>query len=1029
MTLRRATIFTIAAVFLLLVGVQFLLTDSLIRGEFVRLERGEAQQSLDRAVTAMDSVSAQLRTMVSDWAWWDDSYAFVQKPNQDFVDSNLPKDILQNLQLNVLAFFDAAGTVRWSAFLPRDTEHWHALPQEIKDSLADRFVVRGDDTPHGFSGILSLPDSGLLIACEPIMKSDKSGPCAGWLLMGRLLDSQAVSHISQSIQGELEFYGPGFPPLPERLGAVAGEPGTWSEERQMVTYDDGIVCFQGLRDIQGRVAFLLAASMERSIYNAGLALSRINFFMLSLSAFVMGAVMILLLERNILARLSRMYRQLNAASEDPDAELNIRLQGNDELARMAQAMDRFVRQMREGDRFVERMLDSMQVGVVIISCKDRLVRDINAYALQLIGLDKDKIVGRECHGFICPNRRGNCPVLDKGASGELARRILLTHDGKKRTILKSVTLIDRGGEPYLVETFVDVTDQDSARVALKESEQKYRTIFMNTGTASILMDHDTTIRLANSEFVKLSGVPAEEFEQGEISWTDFFHRDDLARMREFHDLRRKSNDAAPRNYEARFIDSRGRQHSVAMTVAMIPGTSLSVASIEDISARKEAERQLAEMAFTDDLTELANRQLFMDRLDHAIQSAARRETHVAVLLCDLDEFKNVNDSFGHSAGDNVLREAALRLRQTVRRNDTLARFGGDEFAILVEDVTDVTNMTRIAQEIIDILSKPFNVGGGDVYLGASIGMAVYPTDGYSPERLVQNADLAMYRAKDAGKNRFSLYTKDLNDKAMRRVVLESELREAIAAKAFDVHYQPKVMADTGDVYGMEALIRWPQPDGTYRPPMKFIPFAENTGMVVPLDLFVMEQACLQNMSWIAQGMGPFKVSANLSPRHFQAGDTVANVKAVLQNTLMPPEYFELEITETALMTNFEEAKRTLDSLSDIGVRFALDDFGTGYSSLAYLRRLPFNVIKIDKSFIDLISDEEEDGRVLVRTMLSMAHLMGLETVAEGVETTKQLEFLRENGCIRIQGYVFSPPLAAEAFEATVREQPWRDLVF
>ncbi|MFW5488835.1 MAG: EAL domain-containing protein [Desulfovibrio sp.] len=1027
MTLRRATIFSIAAVFLLLVGIQFLLTDALIRGEFKGLEQEKAYQYLSRAEGAIEQTTAHLRMLVSDWAWWSDSYEFVLKPNQEYVDSNLTAGILNNLQLNALVYYDMNGTVLWSAFQPRETEHWRALPSGFTESL--RFnTTSADGNPTGFSGCIRLPDMLLLVASEPILKSDRTGPPVGWLTMGKLLDGEEVNRISQGIQEPLHLFGPGLPPMSEDMAKVIGPPSDWDETRRLAIHGSTITAYKGLHDLQGSIGAVLAISMPRTIYNTGLGLSRINFFMLSLSAFVMGAVMILLFERNILARLSRISTQLVKAREMPDQDLALRLSGNDELAVMSEAMDSFVSELREGDRFLGNLLNSMQVGVVIISCKERLVKDINQYALDLIGLAKDKVVDRECHGFICPNKRGSCPVLDQGTPGELTRRILLTHSGEKLTILKSVASISKAGEPYLVETFVDITELEKTRMALLESEQKYRTIFMNTGTASILLDDDTTIRLANSEFVKLSGLTPEYFEQGDVSWTDFFHRDDLSRMREFHDLRRKSDESAPRNYEARFIDARGRQHLVAMTVAMIPGTTLSLASIENITARKDAERQLAKLAFTDSLTGLANRQLFQDRLGHAIQSAARRETQVAVMLCDLDEFKNVNDSFGHSAGDSVLRQAAERLSSSVRKNDTLARFGGDEFAVLVEDITDVTNMTRIAQEIIDILSEPFTAGGGDVYLGVSIGMAIYPTDGYSPERLVQNADMAMYRAKEAGKNRFSLYTKDLNDKAMRRVVLESELREAIAANVFDVFYQPKVLSDTGAIYGMEALIRWPQPDGSYRPPMKFIPFAEDTGMIVPLDLLVLEQACLQNMSWIAQGLGPFKVSVNLSSRHFQAGDTVASVQAVLRKTMMPPEYLELEITETALMTNFEEAKRTLDSLSAMGIRFSLDDFGTGYSSLAYLRRLPFNVIKIDKSFIDMISDPEEDGRVLVRTMLTMAHLMGLETVAEGVETMDQFVFLKENGCNRIQGYFFSPPLPPGKFEETARTTPWRDLM-
>ncbi len=554
---------------------------------------------------------------------------------------------------------------------------------------------------------------------------------------------------------------------------------------------------------------------------------------------------------------------------------------------------------------------------------------------------------------------------------------------------------------------------------LAENEKRYRTLFMNTGAATILIGADTRIQLANPEFLNLVGLGPQDQVEGR-SWTEFFHADDLPRMREYHALRRKTPGLAPRGYESRILTRRNEVREVRLTVASIPGTDLSLATIADITAQKSNERQLERQAFYDALTGLANRQLFQDRLRRAMLTAGREQSQVGLLLLDLDEFKHVNDSLGHSAGDLILREAAARFASVLRNSDTLARLGGDEFAVILEDMEGIDALMRVAKDLLGALRAPFLVEGSEIYLGVSVGIAVYPLDAEDAERLVQCADLAMYRAKEQGKNTFGLYKKDLNDQAVRRLTLEAELRQALAEERFSVLYQPKVEAAGQRISGMEALVRWRDAGGGLRPPSAFIPFAESSGLIVPIDFFVLEQACRQTVAWQAAGHRDLTLSVNLSAQHFRRLDLPKRVLEILERTGLSPACLELEITETALLKNFQAAHTMMEDLRSHGVRFALDDFGAGYSSMSYLMALPLQAVKMDKTFVDRIDEESGRGRALARAILSMAEGLGLPVVAEGVETEAQLRFLRDEGCRYVQGYLFAPPLAAQAFEALLR---------
>lgn len=446
-----------------------------------------------------------------------------------------------------------------------------------------------------------------------------------------------------------------------------------------------------------------------------------------------------------------------------------------------------------------------------------------------------------------------------------------------------------------------------------------------------------------------------------------------------------------------------------------------VAVFHDMSEVRGFEEQLRFQAQHDALTSLPNRDLFLDRLEVAIGHAKRAKDQVAVLTIDLDNFKHVNDSLGHTVGDLLLQQVAERLHACLPQDTTIARLGGDDFAVLVEQLSNEQQAIPLAEKIITAFAGPFNLSIYETVITVSIGMTFFPSDGKDAGTLLKNAELAMYRAKEEGKNTYQLFTRAMNDKVVHRLSLENSLRKALDRKEFLVYYQPKVSLATGRIAGMEALVRWQTADGRLISPLDFIPLSEETGLIIPIGEHVLRQACLDAKGWLTGHEDDLTVSVNLSPKQFMQENLLATVTAILHETGFPPERLELEITESAVMANEETAISLLLKLKEIGVRLALDDFGTGYSSLHYLRKLPFDTIKMDRSFVKDLPEDPSSVAIAI-TILTMAHSLGMEVVAEGVETVAQLEFLRSRKCSEIQGFLFSPPVPAQDFFSLLLEK-------
>ncbi|MFK5986394.1 MAG: EAL domain-containing protein [Pseudomonadota bacterium] len=432
----------------------------------------------------------------------------------------------------------------------------------------------------------------------------------------------------------------------------------------------------------------------------------------------------------------------------------------------------------------------------------------------------------------------------------------------------------------------------------------------------------------------------------------------------------------------------------------------------DISERKKVEERIKNLAYYDFLTKLPNRRLLLDRLEMAIANAKRHQHLLGLMFIDLDFFKRINDTLGHSAGDELLKQVANRISGFIREGDTFARIGGDEFVIVLPEMNELSVLTLFARRILEQMKKPFMVASQELFISCSIGISLYPDDGEDSETLLKHADTAMYRIKDLGRNGFELYAKTMDAKSMERLTMETNLHKALEKNQFFLSYQVKVDLASGNIAGIEALIRWDHPDLGILQPLSFIELAEQTGLILPIGKWVLEEACRQNVLWQKMGLPPYRVAVNVSAHQFCREEFLFWITNALKFSGLEAKYLELEITETSLMKKLDQAKHTIDKLKEIGVVISIDDFGTGFSSLAYLRDLPIDFVKIDRSFLTNLLNEKKD-QCIVAAIISMAKHLDIKVIAEGVEVQEQVEFLKQAGCDEIQGFLISRPMTAE----------------
>jgi len=582
--------------------------------------------------------------------------------------------------------------------------------------------------------------------------------------------------------------------------------------------------------------------------------------------------------------------------------------------------------------------------------------------------------------------------------------------------------IDFEGRKARVVLVSDMTEHKKAERALLESEGKFKELFNNA--------IDPIFLFSMSD----DGTPGRFLEVNDIACTKLgYTREELLRMTPFDisvpedfteigKIFKKLLQQEHSSYERSFLTKSGLKIPVEVNAHVFQWHNQKVVQsiARDITDRKRAEETIRRQAYYDVLTNLPNRMLFKDRLEQAMKHAHRNKQILGVIVLDLDRFKNINETLGHLLGDKLLVAVSERLLGVLNESETIARFGGDEFTLLLPQVTSIDEATQHAQKIIELLAAPFKLNNHELHVTTSIGVAFYPEDGENSEILLKNAETAMYRAKEQGRNNFQLYASVMNVSAFKQLLMENSLRRALEKEEFVVYYQPQIDIRTHKIIGAEALVRWQHPDLGLVFPTEFIGLAEETGLIVPIGEWVIRKVCTQSKKWHEAGYDKPCISVNLSARQFQQRNLVGTIAQILQETGLDPQYLGLEITESIAMKNADFTIAAMMEFKKMKIHLSLDDFGTGYSSLSYLKRFPLETLKIDRSFVRDITTDPNDAAI-VTAVVALAHSLKLSVVAEGVETEGQLSFLKSHDCDHVQGYIFSHPLTEENFLKTLRE--------
>lgn len=568
---------------------------------------------------------------------------------------------------------------------------------------------------------------------------------------------------------------------------------------------------------------------------------------------------------------------------------------------------------------------------------------------------------------------------------------------------------------------LEITERSRAETALRESEQRFRVLVENAPEAIIVFDLDTDrVVDANSKAEHLFGCPRVRLLNGSLADFDSSQKTDTSIL---HIRSHDALNGSPLVFESTVRHAEGREIICEVSLVELPshGRRLVRAGYTDITQRKAAEAQIEFLAYHDALTQLPNRLLAKDHMEMAVSYAERSGNKVGLLFLDLDEFKTVNDSLGHLIGDALLKSIAARLSGCIRPTDTLARLGGDEFLIVLADVHDADIITDVSEHILEQLSQPFDVEGHELSTSFSLGIAVYPDDGRDFETLLMKADTAMYHAKDAGRNTYRYHTEKMNLDAIEHLQIRNSLRKALERNEFVLHYQPQIDLRAMKVTGVEALIRWNHPVFGLVAPMRFIPIAEDSGLIVPIGEWVLAEACRQAVAWQRAGLAPIAIAVNLSAVQFRRGNVEVSVRRALAHSGLDPALLELELTESILIQNTEKVLTNVQALKGLGIKLSVDDFGTGYSSLAYLKRFNVDKLKIDQSFVHDMVDDPNDAAI-IGAIIQMAHSLNLRAIAEGVENEATLAALRRSGCDEAQGYYFARPMPADMLGDYLRKE-------
>ncbi len=794
-------------------------------------------------------------------------------------------------------------------------------------------------------------------------------------------------------------------------------------------------------EIRGRASSLGTLAIEFSDYPLVLAYrdTRNLGISIALTGMVLIAVVGLAMGFVLTRRLTNLAAVADRVAEG-DRTARVEVAGRDEVARVGRAVNSMVARLAANldalraarDRLVQPT-EAMSEGFALWDADDRLVL-YNSRLRQLLGAEGERVVlgarfkdlGRIVYRRLLAPEDAP-PKLDDWLAQYLAHRRascgpwdMHLRDGRWLAVSEFRT--QDGGT---VGIYTDITEAKRRQRAVEQSEQRLQAIMDSVIDGIVTVTDEGVVESANAAAAQIFG-----FAPGELAGLGL---GELLTHTTGRDIERLPPPAPvdvttlARHSLLEMVGRRkdGTSFSIELSVTELDlhGRRTFILTARDITARKAAEELIRYRATHDALTGLPNRTLFDDRLATALKHSVRRDEMVAVLFLDLDRFKIINDTLGHSVGDALLVALSRRLRASVRDEDTVARMGGDEFIFILRGLGSPEDAVKPAQKILDAMRPTFHVRGHELYVTGSIGIGLCPNDGVEPDQLLKCADIALYRAKERGRNRLQLYNPSLNVRVFGQMVLEKHLRHALEQDQFQLVYQPQIALDSGQVVGVEALIRWRHPELGLVPPDEFVPLAEENGLIEPLGLWVLRTACRQHKAWRQARLPGLRLAVNMSPRQFQRLGLEHRIREILAESDMETRWLELELTESVLMQEGDSTASLLGHLGELGISLALDDFGTGYSSLSYLKRFPIKRVKIDRSFVCDISTSDS-AAALARAMITMAHGLGVEVVAEGIESLEQLAILRRYGCDEGQGYFLGRPVVPSEVPELVRRQGW-----
>jgi diguanylate cyclase (GGDEF)-like protein/PAS domain S-box-containing protein len=691
------------------------------------------------------------------------------------------------------------------------------------------------------------------------------------------------------------------------------------------------------------------------------------------------------------------------------------------IARDLSPHDECQTQLLESEDRTRSVLDLVPAGIQRLDAHQRIT-EANRTFVEMTGLEAAEVEGRSWRELIDPDQRIMFDLhwesLQKGESVQQAAYRLLHRSGRVSSVL--VTAIperDHNLELISVQMVIlDVTSRLQKGRTLAEIEKNYDRLFERNLAGVYRATLDGRVLHCNDAFASVLGFPDSATCISSLVKSPWLDDNERERV-----MRRLQEDGSLLGIESGMLREDGVPVSVLQNLSLVETGAEPVveATLFDITQRRLAEEKIAYQAHHDGLTGLANPVLFEKRVLSGIESARSSSHHLALMFIDLDDFKSVNDTMGHNVGNQLLQLVAIRLQRALRQGDTVARLGGDEFIVVLDGLQNIEDAEQVGRKILNHVSRPYLLDSREFVVTASIGIAVYPEDGADVETLMRNADIAMYRAKELGRNDLQMCSHDMSLEVVERMTLENDLRRAIERKEFVLHFQPQVDANTREIHALEALIRWQHPERGLVMPNDFIPVAERSRLMIPIGQWVLREACRRLASW--NGLAPdLRVAVNLSPRQFQDEGFTTVVKEVLEETGLPPNRLELEVTEGAAMQNPEAALKILTELKAMGVRIAIDDFGTGYSSLSYLTKFPIDCLKIDQGFV---RDIEKGGSesMIISAVIALAHQLRLTVIAEGVETSLQSQFLVDQHCQQMQGFLFSRPQPFESIELMLEQ--------